>query len=73
MEPQPIKLRAKYVRGGMAKKNPSKAGGNSGVNKHRGETNKDRLAAAQATTRANQMVLVLDGGRKRRWVRAADM
>ncbi len=45
---------------------------NGGVNRHRGETDKNRKTAAMAATRENQMVMVLDEGRKIRWVRAAD-
>jgi hypothetical protein len=48
-------------------------GGNSGVNRHRGEPDKTKLQAAQEQTRANQMVLVLVNGRKRTWRRARDM
>ena len=46
--------------------------GNGGTNKHRGETDKKRKEAAQEATRDNQMVMVLDQGRKIRWYRAAD-
>lgn len=41
-----------------------------GVNKHRGETDKRRKEEAQAATKANQMVMVLEDGRKIRWYRA---
>ena len=41
-----------------------------GTNKHRGETDKTRKAAAMAATKANQRVMVLVDGRKIRWYRA---
>lgn len=50
-----------------AKRNPSPSSGNSGPNRHRGETNKDRKAAAQAATRENMKTLVLVEGRRHSW------
>jgi hypothetical protein len=44
---------------------------NQGANKHRGETDKVRKAAAMQATRDNQMVKVLWQGRKIRWFRAS--
>ncbi len=41
-----------------------------GANKHRGETDPRRKKAAQEATRNNQMVMVLEQGRKIRWYRA---
>jgi hypothetical protein len=62
---QEIPLRIKYrdVSNGHHQSRAS----NSGVNRHRGEADKNRLAAAQDQTRRNQKILVLAGGRKRAW------
>jgi hypothetical protein len=67
-----IKLKRKYqdVTNGHQKSGGS---GNSGANKHRGEVDKTRLAAAQEQTRQGQKVLILAGGRRRTWARARDM
>ena len=43
-----------------------------GVNKHRGETDKARKAAAMQATKDNQKVMVLWEGRKIRWFSAAE-
>jgi hypothetical protein len=61
-----IPLRSKYLYhvNGTQRSSPS---GQAGPNKHRGETNKDRKAAAQAATRANMKTLVLVDGRRRSW------
>jgi hypothetical protein len=50
------------------------AGGDSGASKKRPELPKGFREAAQAETKGNQMVLVMDGPHlKKRWVRAKDM
>jgi hypothetical protein len=66
-----IPLRRKYLE--HINGHHKSSSGTSGANKHRGETDKKRKEAAMAATRANQRVLVLVGGRKRSWVRAADL
>lgn len=51
----------------------SPASGNMGPNRHRGETRKDVKEAQQKATRDNMKVLVLVGGRRRTWMRYADL
>lgn len=61
-----ISLKRKYTVSGSAKRMPSRVS-NSGQNKHKGETNKERLAFAQQQTRAHQKKLVMLASGKFRW------
>jgi hypothetical protein len=66
-----IALKHKYRTRSTGKKNASR-GNNSGTNKHRGETDKNRMAFAQQQTRVNQRMLIMLPTGKFQWVLAAD-
>lgn len=66
-----IKLRRKYVK--VTSGSQKSGGGRSGSTKKRMEQPRGSKEAAQAITKANRMMLVLVDGKRRTWVRAADM
>lgn len=63
----PLKYKYRCVKAG--KTNASRTS-NNGPARHRGETDKNRLAVAQSVTAANRMVLHLTASGKLRWERA---
>jgi|HubBroStandDraft_5_1064220.scaffolds.fasta_scaffold232522_2 hypothetical protein len=63
-----IRLKYKYRCTKTGKSNASR-NNNNGPARHRGETDKGKLAVAQAATRQNQMVLHMLASGKFRWER----
>jgi hypothetical protein len=61
-----ISLKHKYSVAGSAKRNPSRSS-TSGTNKHKGETNKERLTFAQQQTKDHQRRKVVLPSGKFRW------
>jgi hypothetical protein len=69
MAPVDISLNKAKYRTPKPKGGNKSTGGNSGINKHRGEIRPEVKRAAQQATQHNMPTLVLAGGRRRIWQR----
>lgn len=66
-----IPLKLKYRRG--FKSRYKSTTNNNAPSKHKGETDKNRMAFAQSQTKANQKILIITSSGKRKWALSSSM